>query len=115
MYHTTAHITHSEDITIRLASPAQADQVRRIAERDSARVPSGDLLVAVVGDEVRAAVSIGSGEAVADPFQRTDGLVSLLSERAAQLRGDRPTGLRARFTARNRGDAHARAGLRLIS
>lgn len=101
MYHTTAHHTHAdEEITIRPGSPAEAGRIREVAERDSSPVPAGDLLVALVGNEVRAAVSIRSGETIADPFHRTDQLVALLSERAMQLRGENPRGLRARLAGR---------------
>ena len=104
MYHTPAHQTHTdEEITIRLATADQAGQIRRIAERDTAAVPAGDLLVALVRDEVRAAVSIRSGDAIADPFQPTDDLVTLLCERAAQLRAPRGKGLRSRLAGRMRG------------
>ena len=112
MYHTPAHQTHTEEeITIRLATADQAGQVRRIAERDSTAVPAGDLLIALVRDEVRAAVSIRSGDAIADPFQPTDDLVNLLCERAAQLRASRGKGLRSRLAGRMRGRGRRRASL----
>src|SRR5262245_25412602 len=46
MYNTIAH--DSQDLTIRLARPDDAEYVRRLAQRDSAQVPHGKLLVAVV-------------------------------------------------------------------
>ena len=99
MYYTA---THDNSITMRTAGPEHAAQLRRLAERDSARVPAGELLVAVVDTQVRAAVSIRSGEAVADPFHPTRELVALLSERAEQLRGSKRPGLRARLRGRRR-------------
>jgi len=97
MYNT---IAHDHSITIRLAGPEHAGQLRRLAERDSTEVPAGELLVAVVGHEVRAAISIRSGETLADPFQPTRELVALLDERARQLRAPKRRGLRGRFLGR---------------
>lgn len=101
MYHTTAQ--DSQEITILLAGAAHAGQVRRLAERDSTEVPRGELLVALVGEQMRAAVSISDGRAIADPFYPTAGLVSLLSERVAQLCPPKRRGLRSRLAGRNRG------------
>jgi hypothetical protein len=94
MYNTTAHTSH--DLTIRLARPEDSDQLERLAERDSARLPGGELLVAVVEGRMRAAVSIPGGEAIADPFHPTYELVTLLGERADQLRPGGP-GRRSRL------------------
>jgi hypothetical protein len=81
------HETHGQDsITIRHARTDDAAAISRLAERDSADVPAGDLLVAAVGGELRAAVSIERGETIADPFHPTEELVRLLGARSAQLR-----------------------------
>lgn len=77
---------HRDSITIRHARSEDADAIARLAQRDSADVPAGDLLVAEVGGEVRAAVSIERGETIADPFHPTSELVRLLTARSAQLR-----------------------------
>jgi hypothetical protein len=105
MYNT---IAHDNSITIRLAGPEHAGRLRRLAERDSSEVPAGELLVAVVGSELRAAVSIRGGETLADPFHPTREVLALLNERARQLRGPEPTGLRARLRGRRRSDGRAR-------
>lgn len=97
MYNT---IAHDNSITIRLAGPEHACQLRRLAERDSARVPAGQLLVALVGHELDAAISVRSGETLADPFKPTSELVALLDERVRQLRGSEHRGLRARIIGR---------------
>src|SRR5687768_197134 len=76
----------SASITIRHARPSDADAVAHLAQRHGAEVPTGSLLVAEVGGELRAAISIEGGEAIADPFQPTAELVRLLTARAAQLR-----------------------------
>jgi hypothetical protein len=77
-------------ISIHLAGPADMPAVRRIAERDSRPLPAGDLLIAEVDGEVRAALSLTTGGAVADPFRPTADLVALLRTRARQRSGNRP-------------------------
>ena len=72
------------DISIRLAAAADMPALRRIAERDSRLLPQGDLLVAEAHGEVQAALSLQTGEAVADPFRPTAALVDLLKLRAQQ-------------------------------
>ena len=65
------------------------------------------MLVALVGDEVRAAVSVGGGEAIADPFHPTAEIVRLLTARAEQMRpgaAHRPRG-GLRRSARRRAPA----------
>lgn len=69
-------------ITIRSSRPADASELRRLAALDSQRLPAGDLLVAEVSGEIVAAVAPGSTRTIADPFQRTDDVVSLLKLRA---------------------------------
>lgn len=76
----------SDSITIRHARAEDAEALHRLAERDSADVPVGDVLVAAVGGELRAAVAVSDGSAIADPFHPTGELVRLLSARVAQLR-----------------------------
>jgi hypothetical protein len=75
-----------ESITIRLSGTDDEAALRRLAGRDSAPAPDGRLLVAYVGDQLRAAVSLDGGEAIADPFHPTAGLVRMLTARAEQLR-----------------------------
>lgn len=73
-------------VTIRLARRADEPALRRLAELDSRRVPDGEVLVAVLGDELVAARSIDGAGVVADPFLPTSGLLALLDVRAEQLR-----------------------------
>jgi hypothetical protein len=77
-------------ITIRPARPADAPGLAKLAELDSAEVPSLPVLVAEATGQVRAAVSLADGAVIADPFDHTAGLVQLLHARAAQLRGHHP-------------------------
>lgn len=73
-------------VTIRLARPSDEQALQRLAELDSRRVPGGEILVAALGDELAAALSLDGGEPVADPFLPASGLVALLGVRAQQLR-----------------------------
>jgi len=81
----------AHDLTLRYATAADAEALERLAQLDSAHVPAGTVLAAAVDGDVWAAVSIEHGDAVADPFRPTGELVSLLHERARQLRR-RPRG-----------------------
>jgi hypothetical protein len=85
-------------IVIRPDRPEDGRALARLAALDSARVPASPLLVAEVAGELRAAVSLMDGRAIADPFHRTASLVVLLTLRAEQLRAEPTTGrsLRAR-------------------
>jgi hypothetical protein len=65
-------------ITLRLADPADADALRRLAERDSAALPPGPHLIAVRDGELEAAISLASGEILADPFRHTADVCALL-------------------------------------
>lgn len=81
-------------LTLRYAVPADAEALDRLAQLDSQRAPRGVVLVAEVGGELWAAISIDDSHAVADPFRPTGELVAMLVQRARQLRrydrGDRP-------------------------
>jgi hypothetical protein len=83
-------------VTIRHIGPGDVEALRRLASMDSSREPTGEILVADVGGELWAAISVDDRHTVADPFHPTRELVSLLRERARQVR--RPTTPRfARF------------------
>ena len=73
---------HYSHVLIRRATPADDHTVRRLAALDSARVPRGSVLIAQVGDEPRAAIEVGTGTVVADPFRPTGNLAELLSVHA---------------------------------
>ena len=79
-----------EAVTLRYAFPDDHEAVRRLAALDSAEVPAGQLLVAEVGSELRAALPLSGGAVIADPFHPTLALVALLRERAAQLNATAP-------------------------
>jgi hypothetical protein len=75
-------------ITIRRATAEDAFAVRRLAAIDSASPPTGELLLAEMGRELWAAVSVDTGAAVADPFRPSGELVELLRFRARRIRGE---------------------------
>jgi hypothetical protein len=76
------------NLTIRRATAADEFAVRRLAALDSAFPPTGDVLLAELGDELWAALSLDTGHAVADPFQPSRDLVDLLRFRAGLLTGE---------------------------
>ena len=75
----------TDSISIRPFTDSDARAVRAVAQRDSSTVPAGMLLVAEVGGPVRAALSLDTGDVVADPFALSAKLVDLLRARARQL------------------------------
>jgi hypothetical protein len=83
-------MTTPGSITIRRATPRDASAVERLAELDSARPPAGDLLVAEVDGELWAAVGLGSGTVVADPFRPSGEVAELVHLRVKQLHKAEP-------------------------
>ncbi|HEV2821229.1 MAG TPA: hypothetical protein VGW11_12060 [Solirubrobacteraceae bacterium] len=90
-------VRFEELLTIRPAGPADRAALERLAGRDSARVPEGDVVIAMVDGELRAAITVPGGTVIADPFRPTAELVELLRLRATQLRRYRQAGLTARM------------------
>jgi hypothetical protein len=68
----------SESITIIHSSEAETPDLWRLALLDDRRPPRGPALLAYVGGELRAAVGLRDGQAVADPFRPTADIVDLL-------------------------------------
>ena len=97
---------HLDDVSIRRLDADDAGEVDRVAGRDSRPRPTGDLLGAEIDGRLVAAISIESGEVIADPFTRTDAARSLLVLRAGQLRDSR---------ARGHGGHVRRHGLRALA
>lgn len=82
-------------ITIRFARPDDRRALARLAQLDSGCLPTGPLLIAEVADDVRVALSMSDGVAVADPFHRTAVLQELLRTCAVYLSNEpRRRGLR---------------------
>jgi hypothetical protein len=65
-------------LTIRTATTADRFAIRRLAVLDSASPPTGEVLLAEMNGELWAAVSVGTGDAIADPFRPSADIVELL-------------------------------------
>ena len=75
-----------DGIGIRRLGPDDRGEVDRLAQLDSRPRPEGELLGLVVEGQLLAAISLATGDSIADPFSRTGELRALLELRAAQLR-----------------------------
>ena len=73
-------------LTIRWATPDDADALGRLAELDSSRPPRGVVLLGEVGDELWAAISLDDGHLVADPFWLSGELVFVFAECVRRLK-----------------------------
>jgi hypothetical protein len=95
-----------QNITVRRSTSADAAGLARLAALDSASPPRGPALVAEADSRMLAALPLGSGRPIADPFHRTAEMVALLELRRAQIesagRGSpsRARGLRGLFRGR---------------
>jgi hypothetical protein len=94
-------------IAVRALSDADAPQVQRLAELDSAAAPVGNLLGAEVEGSLVAVLSLSNGHVISDPFQASAPSVALLQLRATQLEAPR-RGLHRLFPRRG---AHSRGSL----
>jgi hypothetical protein len=74
-------------LTIRRATAADAFALKRLATIDSAAPPTGEVLLAEMGTELWAAVSVDTGAAIADPFRPSGDVVDLLRFRAERISG----------------------------
>ena len=85
-----------QNITVRRSHPADTVELARLAALDSARPLRGPALIAESGQRILAALPLGEGRPVADPFEPTAELVALLELRREQLgQGSRTRGSRA--------------------
>jgi hypothetical protein len=91
---TTKEAHMSGQITIRSSTDADQAEIARLAALDSRQAPKGDVMLAFVDDELRAALGLGSNDAIADPFHPTADLVELLRMSAGQ-QDNHGLGLRA--------------------
>jgi hypothetical protein len=73
-------------LTIRWATPDDAVALGRLAQLDSSRPPRGVVLLAEVGDDLWAAISLDDGHLIADPFRPSGELAFTLAQRARALR-----------------------------
>jgi hypothetical protein len=100
------------NLTVRPAVASDLSELARLAALDSASPPRGPALVAEADSRMLAALPLGSGRPIADPFEPTAEIVALLQLRAEQLtRAEgqrRGVGERLRSLLRTR-PSHARA------
>lgn len=75
------------DITVRRAVESDRIDLERLAALDSATPPRGPALVAEADSRMLAALPLGSGRPIADPFEPTAAIVALLELRAEQIAG----------------------------
>ena len=99
------------DITVRRAVATDRSELERLAALDSANAPRGPALIAEADSRMLAALPLGSGRPIADPFEPTAGIVALLQLRAEQLSMDRPEprGWSERLRSLRSRPSHARA------
>jgi hypothetical protein len=100
-------MSHSSDLIVRSATSSDREQIARLAALDSARPIEGGALVAEADARIVAALPLGAGRPVADPFEPTAEVVALLELRASQLSG----GAASRRSLRDRLIALVRAPL----
>jgi hypothetical protein len=72
-------------VLVRRARASDAARIRTLAYLDDRRLSDGPFLVAEIAGEAIAAMSMSSGQIVADPFRRTRDAEDLLRLRAGQL------------------------------
>jgi hypothetical protein len=81
-----------DEMFIRPATQDDVAALVRLAELDSAAPLRGDVLMAIVGEQPWAAISLLDGRAVADPFVASASAVELLRMRARHLGAGRLPG-----------------------
>ena len=74
-----------QNLIVRRSTSADTGALARLAALDSASPPRGPALVAEADSRVLAALPLGSGRAIADPFEPTSELVALLELRRVQI------------------------------
>jgi len=95
-----------KNITVRRSTSGDESALARLAALDSASPPRGPALVAEADSRMLAALPLGSGRAIADPFEPTAEVVALLQLRREQMEsangeaGQRPRGLRGLLRGR---------------
>jgi hypothetical protein len=100
------------NLTVRRSAPSDESELTRLAALDSTRPPRGPALIVEADSRMLAALPLGAGRAIADPFEPTAELVALLELRRAQMASagsaghGRPGRLRSMLRGRL---SHARA------
>jgi len=99
--------TTTTGITIRRLGPSDEAAIERLAQLDSKERPEAPLIGAEVEGRLLIAMSMRTGESVADPFSRTEELRVLVGARVHQLNGREKSGKRFR---RSRGRSRGAIG-----
>jgi hypothetical protein len=100
------------NVTVRRSTSGDQAELMRLAALDSAIPPRGPALIAEADSRMLAALPLGSGRSIADPFEPTAELVALLQLRKSQMAAAQAEAPRfsRRLRALLRGRAtHARA------
>jgi hypothetical protein len=84
-------------LVLRPATSVDAADLERLAALDSAEPLEGQVLVAYASGDLRAALDVNTGRAVADPFYPSAELVELLRAATSGARGRRSPRRRARL------------------
>lgn len=95
-------------IELRLCKVCDDPQLEQLAQLAERPLPFGRFVIAAVDGRILAALPLGGGRPLADPFVRTSHLIPLLELRAAQLRAPEPRRhLVPRYVSLIRGSTHA--------
>jgi len=86
-----------QNVTVRRSTSGDESALARLAALDSASPPRGPALIAEADTRMLAALPLGAGRPIADPFEPTTALVQLLELRKSQIDAAR------RAPARDRG------------
>jgi hypothetical protein len=73
-------------LTIRWATPDDAVPIALLARLDDSRPPRGVVLLAEVGEELWAAISLDDGHLIADPFRLSGEVAFDLAQRARKAK-----------------------------
>jgi hypothetical protein len=76
-----------QNFSVRRSHSGDQVALERLAALDSASPPRGPALIAEADSRILAALPLGSGRPIADPFEPTAELVALLELRRAQIDG----------------------------
>jgi hypothetical protein len=74
-----------QKVTVRRSASGDESGLARLASLDSASPPRGPALIAEADSRMLAALPLGAGRAIADPFEPTAELVALLELRRSQI------------------------------
>ena len=96
------------NVTVRRSTSGDESALARLAALDSASPPRGPALIAEADTRMLAALPLGAGRPIADPFEPTAELVALLELRRSQIASAPQFSRRIRSLVRGR-PHHARA------